>query len=307
MRILVSGSTGFVGRWLTTELERANHEVVGMPLPDALDIANAPAVREFVAIVRPDAVVHLAGVAYAPDASAEPAEALRVNVGGTLSMLEACRRETPGIAVLVAGSAEVYGAPDDDAPLNEASPIAPRGIYGLTKLAGEALAIAAGSTGALQVAVARSFNHTGPGQRPVFAVPAFAGRVLEARRSGVHEIRAGSVDLVRDIGDVRDVVRAYRLLLEALAQGRIPSHRRVYNVASGRSVTMRAIIEELGRIARWPVTITRDPVLVRTDDPPVIRGDASALREVTGWEPRIALEQTLADLLASLEREGPSA
>jgi GDP-4-dehydro-6-deoxy-D-mannose reductase len=307
MRILVSGSTGFVGGWLTPELEQAGHDVVGMPLPDVLDIANAPAVRALVAAVRPDAVVHLAGMAYAPDASADAAEALRVNVGGTLAVLEACRREVPGIAVLVVGSAEVYGAPNGDEPLTEASPLAPRGVYGLTKLAGEALAIAAGSAGDLQVAVARSFNHTGPGQRPVFAVPAFAGRVLEARRAGVHEIRAGNVDLLRDIGDVRDVVRAYRLLLEALAQGRIPDDRRVYNVASGRAVTMRSIIEELGRIAGWPVTITRDPALVRTDDPPVIRGDSSALRKVTGWEPRIPLEQTVADLLASLERHGSSA
>jgi GDP-4-dehydro-6-deoxy-D-mannose reductase len=307
MRVLVSGSTGFVGGWLAPELEQAGHVVHGMPLPDELDIADAPAVRALVATVRPDAVVHLAGMAYAPDASADAAEALRVNVGGTLAMLEACRREVPGIAVLVVGSAEVYGAPEGNAPLTEASPLAPRGVYGLTKLAGEALAIATGSTGALRVVVARSFNHTGPGQRQVFAVPAFAGRVLDARRAGVHEIRAGNVDLLRDIGDVRDVVCAYRLLLEALAEGRIPGDRRVYNVASGRSVTMRSIIEQLGRIAGWSVTITRDPALVRTDDPPVIRGDASALRQVTGWEPRIALEQTLADLLASLDRGGPSA
>ena len=115
------------------------------------------------------------------------------------------------------------------------------------------------------------------------------------------------MDLLRDIGDVRDVVRAYRLLLEALACGRIPADRRIYNVASGRAVTMRSIIEELGRVAGWPVTMIQDPGLVRTDDPPVIRGDSSALREVTGWEPRVALEQTLADLLASLERQGSSA
>ena len=113
-RILVSGSTEFVGGWLTPELEQAGHQVVGMPLPGVLDIADAPAVRDLVAAVRPEAVVHLAGVAYAPDASADATKALRVNVGGTLAMLEACRREMPGIAVLVVGSAEVYGAPDGE-------------------------------------------------------------------------------------------------------------------------------------------------------------------------------------------------
>ena len=302
MRILVSGSTGFVGRWMTPELERYGHEIVGMPDPDVLDIADAPAVRSFVALARPDAVVHLAAMAYAPDATADAAEALRVNVGGTLAVLEACRREVPGIAILVAGSAEVYDAPVGDEPLTESSPLVPRGIYGLTKLASEALAIAAGSSGDLQVVVARSFNHTGPGQRTVFAVPAFANRVLEARRTSVHQIRAGNVDVLRDLGDVRDVVRAYRLLLEALAQGRVPAGRRVYNIASGRAVSMRSVVETLGRLAGWPVTIGQDPALVRADDPPVIRGDASAVREITGWVPEYNLDQTLGDVIAHLER-----
>ena len=283
------------------ELERAGHEVIGMPEPDVLDIADSPAVRAKVAGARPDAVVHLAGMAYAPDATADATEALRVNVGGTLALLEACRREVPGCAVLVVGSAEVYGEPDGDTPLTESSPLAPRGVYGLTKLASEALVLAAASGGGLQTAVARSFNHTGPGQRPAFAIPAFARRVLEARRSGSHEIRAGNVDVARDIGDVRDVVRAYRLLVEALAQGRVVDGRRVFNVATGRTVRMRTIIEKLGILADWPVSITLDPDLVRPVDPPVIRGDASALRELTGWTPEFDLDRTLADLMRSIE------
>ncbi len=306
MRVLVSGSTGFVGSWLTPELERVGHDVAGMPDPDVLDIADAPAVRAAVASARPDAVVHLAAMAYAPDAAADAEEALRVNVGGTLAILEACRNEVPGCAILVVGSAEIYRDPDSDAPLTEASPVAPRGVYGLTKLASEALAVAAASGGDLEVVVARSFNHTGPGQRPVFAVPAFARRVLDARRTGVREIRAGNVDVFRDISDVRDVVRAYRLLLEALAAGRVPAGRRVYNVASGNAVSLRSIIETLAALADWPISIVRDTALVRADDPPVIRGDASALRAVTGWTPAIGLDQTLADLMRSLEADaGP--
>jgi GDP-4-dehydro-6-deoxy-D-mannose reductase len=305
MRILVSGSTGFVGGWLIPELERAGHTVIGMPDPDVLDIADAPAVRRAVAAAEPDAVVHLAGMAFAPDATADAAEALRVNVGGTLAMLEGCRAESPRAAILVVGSSDIYRTPDGDALLTEMSPVAPRGVYGLTKLAAESLAIATGDTSGLRVVVARSFNHTGPGQRPVFAVPAFARRVLDARRDGVHEIRAGNVDIARDISDVRDVVRAYRLLLEALALGRVPARRRIYNVASGRSVTMRSIIEQLSEVAGWPVTTVADPLLVRADDPPVIRGDASALRAVTGWEPRIPLAQTLRDLVSSLQAPAP--
>ena len=184
--------------------------------------------------------------------------------------------------------------------MTEASPLHPRGVYGLTKLAAEALAIASADEHGLEAAVARSFNHTGPGQRPVFAVPAFARRVLEARAAGVHEIRAGNVDVARDIGDVRDVVRAYRLLAEALVQGRVQGGNRAYNIASGRAVTMRAVIDRLASLADWPVTIVRDPELIRTEDPSVIRGDFTALRALTGWEPRIDLERTLADVLESL-------
>ncbi len=301
MRVLVTGAIGFVGTWLTTDLGAAGHEVIGFPGPDILDIADRIGVRSAVAEARPDAVAHLAAMAYAPDASAEAAEAIRVNVGGTLAVLEACRAEAPLAAVLVVGSSDVYEPPETDAPLTEASPLGPRGVYGLTKLAAEALALSILVGSSLEVAVVRSFNHTGPGQRPVFAVPAFAGRILEARRAGVHEIRAGNVDVARDLSDVRDVVRAYRLLLEALADRRVPPGKRVYNVASGRAVPMSQLIGRLAELADWPVAIVRDPALVRRDDPRVIRGDASALRALTGWAPMVEMDQTLADVLASLQ------
>jgi GDP-4-dehydro-6-deoxy-D-mannose reductase len=300
VKILVTGAIGFVGTWLLPELRSAGHDVVGFPGPDVLDIAYQPGVLAAVRAAQPDAIAHLAGMAYAPDASADSAEAIRVNVGGTLAIVEACRQAAPGAALLVVGSSEVYVPPLAGEALTESSPLGPRGVYGLTKLAAEALALARAMDGSLEVAVARSFNHTGPGQRPVFAVPAFAGRILEARRSGAKKIRAGSVDVARDIGDVRDVVRAYRLLLEALAARRVPRDRRVYNVASGRAVTIRSIIERLAAITEWPVEIEIDPALVRLDDPVVIRGDAAALRELTGWEPRVDLDTTLRDLVASL-------
>jgi len=300
VRVFVTGATGFVGGWLQLELLAAGHEVIAAPGPEELDIADRPATRIAIRDACPDAVIHLAAMAFGPDAAADAAEAIRVNVGGTLAVVEACRTGASRPALLVVGSSEVYEQPTSDDPLTEASPLGPRGVYGLTKLAAEAIAMSAAADHGLRVAVARSFNHTGPGQRPVFAVPAFARRVLEARAAGIHEIRAGNVDVARDIGDVRDVVRAYRLLAETLAQGRVPGGSRVYNIASGRTVTMRAVIDRLAALAGWSVAIVRDPALARTDDPPVIRGDFTALRALTGWEPRIDLERTLFDVLESL-------
>ncbi len=152
----------------------------------------------------------------------------------------------------------------------------------------------------------RSFNHTGPGQRPDFVAPALAHRVLEARRSGSGDVVVGNLDVRRDLGDVRDVVRAYRLLLEGLRDGRVPPGS-VVNVATGRSVSIRRILEILSAAGGVVPTPRVDPQLVRENDPPEIVGDAAALRRLTGWQPTIPLEQTLADLIASIEAEGSPA
>jgi GDP-4-dehydro-6-deoxy-D-mannose reductase len=301
LRVAVTGASGFVGRWLLAELTAHGHEVIGMPDPPFFDVTDPLQVREELARARPTAIIHLAGVAYAPDATADAATAIRVNVGGTHAVLEGARALGGRIPVLAIASSEVYVPPGHPEPLTESSPTGPRGVYGLTKLAAEALAVAASASGDLRVAVARSFNHTGPGQRPVFAIPALARRIVEARGLGSHVISAGNIDVERDFSDVRDVVRAYRLLIEALSDDRVPSQRPVYNVASGRPTSIRSVIAMLSELAAWPVEVTIDPALVRSDDPPVLYGDASALRELSGWTPERTLEETLRDLLDSLE------
>lgn len=303
MRVFVTGAGGFVGRWLEKELRGHGHEVVGAPGPDVLDIADRSGLVRWLDHPdgRPDAVIHLAGMAFAPDAGHDPAEAFRVNVGGTVAIFEALREIGIRPPVLVSGSADAYGTPRlEDLPLREDAPLAPTGPYSLSKVAQEGAAAEASARYGFPVVVTRSFNHTGPGQRPVFVVPAMAQRVMAVKRGQAASIPAGNVDVRRDLTDVRDVVVAYRLLLEAAARGALDDRCSIVNVASGEAVAIRSVIECLCALAGVAPVIEINESLVRADDPVEIRGDSALIRQLVGWQPRIPLEQTLIDVLAAL-------
>ena len=298
MRVYVTGAIGFVGSWLQEELGRHGHAVVPAPGPESLDITDrAGLVRWFRGGGTPEAVVHLAGMAFPQDARTDPAEAFRVNVGGTTALFEALRELEVRPPVLVVGSSEVYGSPAaKDLPLTERSPVASLNPYALSKIGEEAVAVEASARHGFPVVVTRSFSHTGPRQRPVFVVPAIARRVISVKRGQASCVYAGNVDVKRDLTDVRDVARAYRLLLEWLAGLPGPAAH-VVNVASGTSVSIRSLIEQLCQMAGIEASIEVDEVLVRADDPAEIRGDATLLGQLTGWRPEIPLRQTLADVL----------
>ena len=303
MRIFVTGAIGFVGQWLERELAGHGHQVVAAPGPEELDIADRAGLARWLSDPGgpPDAVVHLAGMAFSPDARRDPAEAFRVNVGGTAALFEALRSLGLRPPVVVSCSADVYGAARPaDLPLREDAPLVPNNPYALSKLAQEGVCAGACLRDGLPVVVTRSFNHTGPGQRPVFVVPAMAARVMAVKGDFARTIPAGNVDVLRDLTDVRDVVAAYRLLVEAAAAGTLPDRFSVVNVASGRSVAIRYVIEQLAALAGLEPVIEIDPSLVRPDDPAEIRGDASLLRRLTGWQPVIPLERTLADVMESI-------
>jgi GDP-4-dehydro-6-deoxy-D-mannose reductase len=248
--------------------------------------------------VAPDAVYHLAAMTHVGESWEHPSQVLRVNVLGTAEILAAARAETPDARVLVVSSAEVYGVVGpEQLPLGEATPTAPASPYAASKLAAEVVSLQAFRGYGQPVIVVRPFNHIGPGQSPNFFVPAMAKRIVEARRSGAASLRVGTLTTRRDFTDVRDVVAAYRLLIE----GGVPGE--VYNVCSGVDVAMSDVAAQLLALAGADLTLETDPELVRPVDVPVLRGDAALLRAATGWEPRIPLATTLADVLASWEAD----
>lgn len=297
MRALITGGRGFVGRWLAAHLEAEGDAVV---IADSeVDVTDPAAVERAVADAAPDAVYHLAARTHVGESWRSPVEVTRVNVVGTAVVLAAARQLGRDTRVLVVSSAEVYGrlAPDDG-PVGEDAPLAPVSPYAASKAAAEQVAAQAWRGFGQRVVVARPFNHVGPGQDPGFAVPAFARRVVDARRSGTGELSVGTVSTRRDFTDVRDVVRAYRLLVERGEPGG------VYNVCSGRDVPMSEVLARLMALAGVELRVVPDPSLVRPVDLPVLSGDPSRLEAATGWKSEIDLDDTLRVVLAEAEAAG---
>ena len=293
MRAFVTGASGFVGSWLQAHLREVGDDVV---VPgEELDVNDALSLADAVAAARPDAVYHLAGLTDVGDSWERPAAFFRTNAGGTFNLLDAARRCDTLPRVLFVSSSEVYGRVEpDQLPISEEAPLRPVSPYAATKAASEMLAVQAHVGWGLDVVRARPFNHVGPGQSAAFVVPAVAGRIVDAQRSGRGEVRVGNVSSRRDFTDVRDVVRAYRLLVERGEPGE------AYNVCSGREVAVGDVVRQLLALSGAEVEVRPDPLLMRAADVPVVRGDPSRLRAATGWEPSIPLEESLGDVMSSL-------
>lgn len=290
MRVVVTGGRGFVGRWLTSHLQERGDDVLG--LDSEVDVTRAGPVRDAVTGYGPDAVVHLAALSSVGSSWQEGGQVYLVNTVGTVNVLDAAETCRPRPRVLLVSSSEVYGrVPPDALPLVEDQPFAPVSPYAASKAAAEMAGIQAWLGSGLEVVRVRPFNHTGPGQRPDFVVPALAEQVARAVRSGARQLDTGNLEARRDISDVRDVVRAYRLLL---AEGR-PGQ--VYNVCRGEAVSIRHIAERLLALSGVDLPIVVDPARVRPVDIPELRGDPGRLAEATGWKPEIPLDTTLSDVL----------
>jgi GDP-4-dehydro-6-deoxy-D-mannose reductase len=233
-------------------------------------------------------VYHCAGAAHVGKAWERTEATLAINVRGTHHLLDALRLGEAEVRVLIPGSALVY-RPAAEA-LTEDHPLAPTGPYGLSKLAQELVGNHIAPH--VQVMTARAFNHFGPRQDPAFSTSGFA-RQIAAIEAGLQppEIAVGNLDARRDLTDVRDTVRAYRVIAQRGAGGR------VYNVCSGRAIVIGDVLDMLVARARVPIRVHVDPARLRPHDVPLLLGDPARLRTELGWTPAIPLERTLDDIL----------
>ncbi len=269
-------------------------------LDPAVDVTDAPALRAAVLAAEPEGIIHLAAQASVAQSWEDPLATFEVNATGTLHLTEAALACPRPPRLLLVGSAEVYGVVgQEDLPLREDRPLAPASPYALTKATAELIGRQAWLGRGLEVLCARPFNHTGPGQDPGFVVPSLARQIIDSERTGAAAIAVGDISVRRDLTDVRDVVRAYRLLLSAGAPGQ------AYNVCRGQSTEIAEVGHRLAALAQIDLPFVVDPGRLRPVDIPDLTGDPTRLHDTTGWLPEIDLDRTLADVLASLAAPTP--
>jgi GDP-4-dehydro-6-deoxy-D-mannose reductase len=293
MRALVTGSNGFVGHHLLAHLLDNGDEVLGIDRD--VDVTDEVAVRKVFETYRPDVTYHLAALTHVGESWDHANEFTRVNVVGTHRVLDAAFDAVPSSTTVVVSTSEVYGiVREEDQPLRETFRVAPANPYSSSKVEAEHVAHDAMRLRGQRVVIARPFNHLGPGQSTTFVVPALVTRLLDAREHGDDHIAVGDLSTRRDFSDVRDVVRAYRLLAQFGLSGE------VYNIASGQDVALSDIAHQLvGQLAPG-VALVVDPSLLRPVDIPVFRGSYQKLNEATGWAPQFTLHQTLEDVVSDL-------
>lgn len=310
MRVLITGVTGFVGSHLAEYLlQRDGVEIWGTirwrsktdnidHIRDRItlcecDLRDLSSIRNLIETSVPDYIVHLAAQSFVPTSWHTPNETLTTNINGTLNIFEAVRSLGMHPRIHVAGSSEEYGLVfAEELPIRETNALRPLSPYAVSKVATDLLGYQYFMSYKLDVIRTRAFNHTGPRRGDVFAESNFAKQISEVE-AGVRPpvIKVGNLDTVRDFTDVRDMVKAYWMVLRHGKPGE------VYNICSETGVPIREVLDILLELSSTSVKIEADPVRLRPSDVPRLVGDCSMFRDATGWRPQIPLRQTLADLL----------
>lgn len=314
-RVLITGGNGFVGQWLTRAMLQKGWTVypgvIDWP-PHAslltaeeraavkwtmLDIRSDDEIARAVDAAAPDYVVHLAGIAFAPEANASPVRAFEINALGVMRLLN--RLLAAGASktkVLVVGSAEEYGQQQPDAyPISEKATLRPLTPYAVAKAAQEMIALQHCRATGMDIVCTRSFNHSGVGHGESYLMPTLVRRVAELPRSG-GMLRIGNGTVVRDYSHVADVVNAYMLLLDKGVAGE------AYNVCSGKGTTVLELAQRVLKRSGVTAEISSDPTLLRPIDVPVLVGDNSKLRTATPWSPARSIDDIIDDLIHAAPR-----
>lgn len=307
MRILITGVSGFVGRHLLSHLceHQPEAEIHGTVIEaeaqfsnlhihkHILDLKDSVAVDDLINQIQPDHIYHLAALSSPRRSFSIPWETLENNIRSQLNIIQACLRLEVTPRLLIVSSAEIYGPVGaEQLPIHEDTPLRPTNPYGVSKVAQDMLALQYFLSHKLPIVRVRPFNHIGPGQSEGFVASDFAVQIARAE-AGLREpmIEVGNLAAERDFTDVRDVVRAYHLLMEQGVAGD------VYNVASGKTHSIQQLLDILLGYSRITIKVRSDTARMLPIDVMVVRGDASRLHKLTGWQPSIAFEATLLDVL----------
>lgn len=298
-KLMITGQNGFVGQHLLAHLAAEEFSQWQPVAAAAHDLLDSSSLDNWIAQACPDAVLHLAGQTFVPEAFRDPAHTIQVNLLGTLNLLQALKRNGFRGVFLYVSSGDVYGqVPVAQLPINETLAPRPRNPYAVSKLAAEHLCLQwSFSEPDWRIMVVRPFNHVGPGQAEHFLLPDMARQLIRVRK-GLQspELHVGDVDVSRDFLDVRDVVRAYLHLLENGQSGEI------YNLCSGIERNARELIMQMADLAEVNVTLKQDPCRLRRAEQRRVTGCSQKLRSRTGWQPRITITTTLRDVLGDWEK-----
>ncbi len=284
------GSSGFVGTWLVEYLRSVDDEV--QLLPSGVDIRDGEVLREYFQQIQVDAVYHLAAQSHVGRSWSHPEETYMVNVIGTANVCEAVRSMSIPPKLLFVSSSEVYGrVTQGELPISEVQSLAPVSPYAASKAAAEEVVKQLFYGSSIPVVVARSFNHIGPGQGESFVASALAKRLVSAQMKGTDEIKVGNLKARRDFTDVRDVVRAYRSMVEKA------DSFEVFNVCSSSSLSVEQLANLMIKQLNIELKLIVSPELVRPLDVFEVVGSNAKVRSVTTWKPEIDIQSTIKDLL----------